>query len=87
MSQPLDAGSRGVENGRWGEDVAVTALRLKGYIIVDRNARPCAGDRRLEIDAVAYDREADTLVFVEVKQHAGRSPFQRRLRKIGRAHV
>ena len=82
MRRPPEAGNVGVEHGRWGEDVAAAALRRKGYVIVERNVRPCARDRRLEIDIVAYDREADAMVFVEVKQHCERSPLQRRLRSI-----
>ena len=82
MLRRPEAANVGVEHGRWGEDVAAAALRRKGYVVVDRNVRPCARDRRLEIDIVAYDREADAMVFVEVKQHAARSPFQRRLRSV-----
>ena len=74
----------GVVNGRWGEDVAVEALRTKGYLIVDRNTRPSPRDRRLEIDIVAYDESADAMVFVEVKQHSEHSRFERRLRSIDR---
>ena len=47
-----------------GEDIAVDYLRLKGYVIIDRNWR--SGHK--EIDIVA--RQADTLVFVEVKARA-----------------
>ena len=82
MRRPHETGNVGVEHGRWGEDVAAAALRRKGYVIVERNVHPCARDRRLEIDIVAYDREADAMVFVEVKQHCERSPLQRRLRSI-----
>ncbi len=82
MSPLPDSGNVGVRNGRWGEDVAAAALRRKGYVIVERNVHPCVRDRRLEIDIVAYDREADAMVFVEVKQHGERSPFQKRLRSI-----
>ena len=71
-------------NGRWGEDVAVEHLRANGYVIVDRNARPCRRDRRLEIDIVAYDRENDVMVFVEVKQHRSHSQRERRLRSVDR---
>lgn len=73
-----------VERGRWGEDVAVDFLRRRGHIIVERNVRPCKTDERLEIDIVAYSREADAIVFVEVKQHAGHSGYERRMRKIDR---
>ncbi len=74
----------GVEHGQWGEDVAVEALRRKGYLIVDRNSRPCPWNRRLEIDIVAYDKESDAMVFVEVKQHARHDPAESRLRSIDR---
>jgi putative endonuclease len=74
----------GVEHGRWGEDVAADFLRRRGYIIVERNVRPCKADERLEIDIVAYSREADAIVFVEVKQHAEHSEFESRLRSIDR---
>lgn len=74
----------GVEHGRWGEDVAADFLRRRGYIIVERNVRPCKADERLEIDIVAYSREADAIVFVEVKQHAEHSDFESRLRSIDR---
>ena len=74
----------GVRNGAWGEDVAVEFLRVHGYEIMDRNVRPCSRDRRLEIDVVAYDRMYDVVAFVEVKQHAERSPLARRLRSVDR---
>ena len=74
----------GVEHGTWGERVAVDWLRRRGYEIIDRNSRPVARDARLEIDIVAYDPQREALVFVEVKQHATRSIFQRRLRSVDR---
>jgi len=74
----------GVVHGVWGEDVAVQFLRIHGYEILERNVRPCASDQRLEIDIVAYDRLYDTAVFVEVKQHARRSLFARRLQSVDR---
>ena len=75
----------GVIHGEWGERTAVERLRLEGYEIIDRNARPSARDGRLEIDIVAYDKARDTLVFVEVKQHKSHSPGESRLRSIDRA--
>lgn len=72
----------GVRHGEWGEDVACRHLRKYGFAIIDRNVRPCKRDRRCEIDIVAYFKHTDTIVFVEVKQHASRSEFQRRLRSI-----
>jgi len=74
----------GVERGAWGEDVAVDYLRRSGYEIVDRNARPVERDARLEIDIVAFDWKSDAMVFFEVKQHATRSPYQRRMRSVNR---
>lgn len=72
----------GVRHGAWGEEVAVRYLQARGLVIVDRNTRPLARDRRLEIDIVAYEPPTDTLVFVEVKQHKRFSPWQRRLRSV-----
>ena len=72
----------GVEHGAWGERLAVKVLKSRGMEILDRNSRPCAKDRRLEIDIVAYESSTDTLVFVEVKQHSHRSPYQKRLRSV-----
>ncbi len=74
----------GVAHGSWGEDVAAAQLEVEGLVVVERNARPCKNDRRVEIDIIAYDRRCDLLVFVEVKQHAARSDRQRRLRSITR---
>lgn len=77
-----ESANAGREHGKWGEDVAAAWLASHGYSIVERNARPYAPDRRLEIDIVAYEKKTDALVFVEVKQHARVSPFQRRLRSV-----
>ena len=74
----------GVLRGTWGESVAVDHLRRHGYEIVDRNSRPVEKDGRLEIDIVAWDHRKDTMVFVEVKQHAKPSPYARRLRSVDR---
>ena len=74
----------GVVRGAWGESVAVEHLRRGGYEIIERNTRPVARDERLEIDIVAWDRAKDTMVFVEVKQHAALTPYARRLRSIDR---
>lgn len=76
----------GVEHGAWGEDVAVERLRLEGMEIVDRNVRPCR-DQRLEIDIIAYDRESDAMVFVEVKQHASHTDAERRIRSVDSAKM
>lgn len=69
-------------HGEWGERVAVERLRMEGMEIIERNSRPLAKDRRLEIDIVAYDPRIDTMVFVEVKQHSAHLPCERRLRSI-----
>jgi len=74
----------GVEHGVWGETKAVEYLRRRGYEIIDRNSRPYARDERLEIDIVAYDPSREALVFVEVKQHATHSTWERRLRSVDR---
>ena len=76
--------SIGQRHGAWGEAVAVEFLRRRGFEIIDRNSRPVAKDARLEIDVVAWDRASDTMVFVEVKQHARVSPYARRLRSVDR---
>lgn len=74
--------NKGVVNGNWGEAVAAEFLRRSGFEILDSNSRPVRRDRRLEIDIVARDKVNDTLVFVEVKQHARMSAFQRRIRSV-----
>ena len=81
---PHRADNVGVVHGAWGESVAVEHLRRHGYEIIDRNSRPVEKDERLEIDIVAWDREKDAMVFVEVKQHAKPSPYARRLRSVNR---
>ncbi len=79
-----EAANVGVARGAWGEDVAADFLRRRGYLIVDSNACPVEKDRRLEIDLVAWDEATDTMVFVEVKQHATLTSHGRRLRSVGR---
>ena len=74
----------GVERGAWGEDVAAEYLRRGGFEIIERNRCPDRNDERLEIDIIAWDPHADTMVFVEVKQHATVSPYARRLRSVNR---
>lgn len=51
------------ETGQWGEQLAVSYLQKKGYVIRDRNWR--SGHR--EIDIIALAEDLRTLVFVEVK--------------------
>lgn len=54
--------------GRWGEEQAAKALRREGLAILERNVR--FGPRE-ELDAVAYEKETETLVFVETRTRAG----------------
>ena len=82
--KPRETENVGVLHGVWGEAVAVDYLRRHGYEIVDRNSRPVVKDERLEIDIVAWDRRKDEMVFVEVKQHAGPSPYARRLQSVNK---
>ena len=79
-----EADNISVRHGEWGEDVATEFLRRAGYEIIERNSRPVKKDQRLDIDIVAYDRRNDSVVFVEVKQHANHSPFEKRLRSVDR---
>ena len=51
------------ELGRRGEDTAARYLQSSGLVLIDRNWRCREG----EIDIVALDEAADTLVVVEVK--------------------
>ena len=51
--------------GKRGEELACAELAKRGYVIVDRRFRTRCG----EIDIVA--RDADVLVFVEVKARSG----------------
>ena len=53
------------ETGRYGEDLAVQALRTHSYEIIERNWRCQIG----EVDVVA--RQGDEWVFVEVKTRQG----------------
>ena len=79
--------NEGVEHGKWGEECAARFLERRGYEIIERNARPLKRDRRLEIDIVAFDEKRDILVFVEVKQHARHSVYERRMRSVDRAKL
>ena len=73
-----------VAHGLWGETVAAEFLRRGGYEIIERNPHPVETDERLELDIVAWEPPSDTMVFVEVKQHAALSPYARRLRSVNR---
>lgn len=55
--------------GDAGEDLAVTYLQARGYLIVTRNWRLASGELRGELDVVAA--LDGTLVFVEVKTRRG----------------
>lgn len=77
-----EADNVALRHGKWGEDMAVGFLHRAGYEIVERNSRPVAKDQRLDIDIVAFDRRNDSVVFVEVKQHARHSAFEKRLRSV-----
>jgi len=63
--------------GAWGEEMAASFLKKRGWRILARNVRPCEQDRRCEIDLIA--RHGEGIVFVEVKTHAVRSPLASRL--------
>ena len=79
--------NEGVERGKWGEECAARFLERRGYEIIERNSRPLKRDRRLEIDIVAFDEKRDIIVFVEVKQHARHSIYERRMRSVDRAKL
>lgn len=55
--------------GRWGENQAAALLMKKGWQILGRNIRPCANDKRCEIDVIVRSRDGQSIVFVEVKTH------------------
>ena len=77
------------ELGRRGEDLAVTCLEKSGLTVLDRNWRCTEG----ELDIVATDDGAITVVFCEVKTRSGigyGTPFEavtqgkrRKLRRLG----
>lgn len=79
------------ELGRRGEDLAVGVLQDAGMAVIDRNWR-C---RHGEMDIVAIDHAASTVVFCEVKTRSGDgygTPFEavnqakrRRLRAVAAA--
>jgi len=55
---------RGIELGRYAEDMAVRFLRKNGYKILERNYKSVFG----EIDVIAKDGEST--VFVEIKSRS-----------------
>lgn len=73
-----------VARGRWGEDVAAGFLQARGWIVLERNARPCPRDLRCEIDIVLRSRDGRSVVFVEVKTHRAHSPYAGRLWRVDR---
>lgn len=56
-------GTRHIERGRWGEDLAARHLEGLGLEILERNWRCRAG----EIDIVAGDTRSGTIIICEVK--------------------
>lgn len=56
-------GTANQQRGRWGEDLAVRHLERQGLVILGRNWRCRTG----EIDIVAGDTEAGTIIICEVK--------------------
>ncbi len=66
------------EKGNYGENIAVSFLKSKGYRIIERNHYTS----HTELDIIALSPEGDTVVFVEVKarseavaEHHGRPAF------------
>ena len=51
--------------GSRGEELAHRYLRKQGYTVIARNWRPPQGGG--EIDLIAWDKNQETLVFIEVK--------------------
>lgn len=72
-------GTDNAARGRWGEDVAARHLVAHGWVELARNVRPCASDRRCEIDLIVHSRDRRSIVFVEVKTHARHSARASRL--------
>ena len=80
-----EAGRRASESGAqgsWGEEMACLYLAEKGWSVVERNARPCAADRRCEVDIIARNPSGG-IVFVEVKTHKVHSSYATRLWRVG----
>jgi putative endonuclease len=51
--------------GNYGEDLAHRFLERQGYVVMDRNWRSRSG--LIEVDIIAYQKEPERYVFVEVK--------------------
>ena len=73
-----------VEQGRWGENVAVTHLEHLGWRVLERNSHPCKTDMRCELDVIAFVPLEKKVVFVEVKTHRRRSKWAGRLWSVDR---
>ncbi len=58
--------SRAAALGGRGEDIAAAHLEAQGWRIIERNWRCPAG----ELDIIAWDEDAEALVFVEVKSRS-----------------
>ena len=65
-SRLLDNGPEHLQTGIWGEELAASYLREKGYVILERDWHSVHRD----IDIIAQDGE--TIVFVEVKTRCNR---------------
>jgi len=63
------AGPAHLQSGQWGEEMAESHLKKKGYKILGRRVVPCGRD---ELDLVARSPN-DVLIFVEVKTRADES--------------
>lgn len=87
------------EVGQSGEETASSYLEKFGYQILDRNFQNQKGRRLGEIDIIAFDRNENILVFVEVKTRKAKNRFGappeqnitrnklRKLEKIAQAYV
>ena len=72
----------GAENalrGCWGESMALSFLKQRGWVLVGKNVRPCERDKRCEIDLIMRSRDRAMIVFVEVKTHIRKSTRASRL--------
>ena len=72
----------GAENalrGCWGESMALSFLKQRGWVLVGKNVRPCERDKRSEIDLIMRSRDRTMIVFVEVKTHIRKSTRASRL--------